>query len=294
MKKRDVESNSNKRIDLQLEFNENIDDSFKGAFQQNLINRMMIVWGIISLLAAVLIVIRIINFEYSVAEIIILFTNISFFMIAVFHNQLSNRIKIFSLITINTILGIVGLYIFGAPAASIFYLSISVTIMSLYSSKRGSIILIIILTLLITLIAFGFISNQIKPLINYDTQCRSLIYWIIYITGIISTLIISAVIIFNYRQSLWKLFSEVSTQRDELEVRNRELQASKNEIKVLRDLLPICAHCKKIRDEKGYWKQIEEYIEKHTDTQFSHSLCEECLEELYGNETWFKEREEKK
>lgn len=294
MKKRDVESNSNKRIDLQLEFNENIDDSFKGAFQQNLINRMMIVWGIISLLAAVLIVIRIINFEYSVAEIIILFTNISFFMIAVFHNQLSNRIKIFSLITINTILGIVGLYIFGAPAASIFYLSISVTIMSLYSSKRGSIILIIILTLLITLIAFGFISNQIKPLINYDTQCRSLIYWIIYITGIISTLIISAVIIFNYRQSLWKLFSEVSTQRDELEVRNRELQASKNEIKVLRDLLPICAHCKKIRDEKGYWKQIEEYIEKHTDTQFSHSLCEECLEELYGNETWFKEIEEKK
>lgn len=166
--------------------------------------------------------------------------------------------------------------------------------MSLYSSKRGSIILIIILTLLITLIAFGFISNQIKPLINYDTQCRSLIYWIIYIIGIISTLIISAVIIFNYRQSLWKLFSEVSTQRDELEVRNRELQASKNEIKVLRDLLPICAHCKKIRDEKGYWKQIEEYIEKHTDTQFSHSLCEECLEELYGNETWFKEREEKK
>lgn len=87
MKKRDVESNSNKRIDLQLEFNENIDDSFKGAFQQNLINRMMIVWGIISLLAAVLIVIRIINFEYSVAEIIILFTNILFFMIAVFHNQ---------------------------------------------------------------------------------------------------------------------------------------------------------------------------------------------------------------
>ena len=53
------------------------------------------------------------------------------------------------------------------------------------------------------------------------------------------------------------------------------------EIKTLSGLLPICASCKKIRDDKGYWNQIENYIEQHSDAQFSHSLCPECLEEHY-------------
>ena len=60
------------------------------------------------------------------------------------------------------------------------------------------------------------------------------------------------------------------------------------EITKLRGLLPICANCKKIRDEKGYWRQIELYIEAHSEAQFSHSICEECSEELYGDEDWYK------
>jgi len=55
----------------------------------------------------------------------------------------------------------------------------------------------------------------------------------------------------------------------------------------LKGMLPICAQCKKIRDDKGYWNQIESYIEKHSDAAFSHSLCPECSDELYGNETWY-------
>jgi hypothetical protein len=53
--------------------------------------------------------------------------------------------------------------------------------------------------------------------------------------------------------------------------------------------MPICASCKKIRDDKGYWKQLEEYIEKHSEAQFSYSLCEECAEKLYGGQDWFRE-----
>ncbi len=69
-----------------------------------------------------------------------------------------------------------------------------------------------------------------------------------------------------------------------------KLEKALCEVKTLSGLLPICSHCKKIRDEKGYWKQIESYIETNTDAQFSHSLCEKCLEELYGDEEWFKKR----
>lgn len=50
---------------------------------------------------------------------------------------------------------------------------------------------------------------------------------------------------------------------------------------LLKDFLPICAKCKKIRDDKGYWHQIELYIRNRTDTEFSHGLCPECLKEMY-------------
>jgi hypothetical protein len=61
-----------------------------------------------------------------------------------------------------------------------------------------------------------------------------------------------------------------------------KLQAALSEIKTLRGLIPICARCKKIRDDKGYWKQIEEYIQAHTDAQFSHGICPQCAEILYS------------
>lgn len=60
-----------------------------------------------------------------------------------------------------------------------------------------------------------------------------------------------------------------------------ELQKAMKEIKVLRSILPICMHCKKIRDDKGYWNQLEAYIAKHTDTEFSHSICQECAKTYY-------------
>jgi hypothetical protein len=57
----------------------------------------------------------------------------------------------------------------------------------------------------------------------------------------------------------------------------RRTLALKNEITVLSGLLPICAWCKKIRDDQGYWKQLETYIETHSEAVFSHGMCPECL-----------------
>ncbi len=54
------------------------------------------------------------------------------------------------------------------------------------------------------------------------------------------------------------------------------------EIKTLKDFLPICVKCKKIRDDKGYWNQVESYISKHTATEFSHGICPHCAKEFYG------------
>ncbi|MBF0507882.1 MAG: PAS domain-containing protein [Deltaproteobacteria bacterium] len=65
----------------------------------------------------------------------------------------------------------------------------------------------------------------------------------------------------------------------------QELQQALAEVRTLRGFIPICAHCKKIRDDEGYWKRIELYIEERTEAQFSHSICADCLSELYPDYT---------
>ncbi|MBI4961795.1 MAG: response regulator transcription factor [Desulfomonile tiedjei] len=62
---------------------------------------------------------------------------------------------------------------------------------------------------------------------------------------------------------------------------NQDLREALARVKELSGLLPICASCKKIRDDQGYWRQIEAYIRDHSEAEFSHSLCPECAERLY-------------
>lgn len=62
------------------------------------------------------------------------------------------------------------------------------------------------------------------------------------------------------------------------------------EMKMLRGLIPICANCKDIRDDKGSWNQIEDYIQKHSSALFSHGMCPKCMDKLYGDEDWYKEK----
>ena len=62
----------------------------------------------------------------------------------------------------------------------------------------------------------------------------------------------------------------------------RDLQAALANVKTLRKLLPICAGCKKIRDDAGYWQSVEGYMLQHADVRFSHGLCPDCLRECYA------------
>ncbi len=63
-----------------------------------------------------------------------------------------------------------------------------------------------------------------------------------------------------------------------------ELEQAMEKIKVLSGIVPICMHCKQIRDDKGYWNQLEEFISQHSEAQFSHALCDACLEKYYPEE----------
>jgi PAS domain S-box-containing protein len=86
------------------------------------------------------------------------------------------------------------------------------------------------------------------------------------------------------RTLLCSIIHDVSEKKQfekEREVLISNLQSALDEIKVLRGILPICSKCKKIRDDSGYWEQIESYIDKHSDAKFSHGICPDCIKELY-------------
>jgi PAS domain S-box-containing protein len=86
--------------------------------------------------------------------------------------------------------------------------------------------------------------------------------------------------------------SERKTAEQEREKLIRQLQDALAKIKTLRGLIPMCAWCKKIRDDSGYWKKVETYIQEHSDASFTHGICPECLrkhdpftyEQVFGNE----------
>ena len=88
------------------------------------------------------------------------------------------------------------------------------------------------------------------------------------------------------RAELEKAIAELKATQHGLEERvadrTRELQETVEKMDVLRGLLPICCSCKKIRDDQGYWRQVEQFVSQHTGARFTHGICPECQLKLYG------------
>lgn len=82
--------------------------------------------------------------------------------------------------------------------------------------------------------------------------------------------------LYHQRRLIERQVTEISAQRDTLE---RQLK----EIETLRGFLPVCCNCRKVRDDGGYWHGVEEYLRAHAGTQFTHGLCPDCAQELYGD-----------
>jgi two-component system response regulator VanR len=77
------------------------------------------------------------------------------------------------------------------------------------------------------------------------------------------------------------IYRQLEQKNIELEKLNQNLQHALTEVKTLSGLLPICAHCKKIRDDHGYWNQIETYMAKRTDVEFTHGICPSCAGKFF-------------
>ena len=126
-------------------------------------------------------------------------------------------------------------------------------------------------------------------------------------------LIYKAVIETGLKRPYALLFRNLSRSEEELQEKNRrlnhevmdhektahekeiliaDLKKALAEVKTLWGILPICSYCKKIRDDEGYWNKVEDYVKKHSDADFSHSLCPECVRKHFAKYTSPKDPED--
>ena len=90
--------------------------------------------------------------------------------------------------------------------------------------------------------------------------------------------------------------ADITDRKNAEEERERlinELKEALENVKKLSGLVPICANCKKIRDDTGYWNELEAYIELRSDALFSHGICPDCADDLYGEKEWYKKNRSK-
>lgn len=83
--------------------------------------------------------------------------------------------------------------------------------------------------------------------------------------------------------TIYSVARDITAQKQAEEERERlvrELRAVVAEVRTLREILPICSYCKKIRDDDNYWQSVESYISRHTNTRFSHGICPSCFEKM--------------
>lgn len=118
--------------------------------------------------------------------------------------------------------------------------------------------------------------------------------WLLVGYGIAATLGVCLILLGGRRlrrQQVDIVKANVNLEMEILERKQayQQLKAATEEVKQLEGILPICMHCKEIRDDKGYWNKLENYIQSNSEASFSHSICDDCLEKHYPEEEGDKE-----
>jgi len=179
------------------------------------------------------------------------------FIIYMFSLVLIGAVSLFS-VYIGSGNGTVILWLFPFPIVFIFFLGI----------HKGGALFILFLAIL----SFIMINPFSLDIYSYDIGMS--------IRFLVSLLFLS-LIAYGMEATREKYATLLTEKTDNLIEEKRNLEKALKENKTLRGLIPICSNCKKIRDDEGYWHQVEVYVRDHSDADFSHGICPDCFKKLY-------------
>ena len=179
--------------------------------------------------------------------------------------------KAILIITIFLSNGIVGVYQFGLIGNGMTFSILAPALAVVFFNMRVALMLYGLVATSIAMIGCYVVQTKYLPGFNLHTYAVNYKSWLdflfafVFVAGILT---VTGGVLFK---QLTRKLIEVDMLKNEAE----------KKVKILSGLLPICSHCKKIRDDKGYWNQLESYITHHSEVQFSHGICEDCAKELY-------------
>ncbi len=259
--------------------------------KDKLINKMLIVSSILITIAYISAQIRAFEIGWSLRD---LFQTLAWLVIltpAVFRKRLGVFTKATIVIIAFTLGSIPGVYTLGILGGTIFLFPTTAVLIAIFYSSKASSLFIIISLAFLTWIAYRFISGNAVLSHSADFFITNIFHWVVYLLCVAFFFIVSCQTIHSFRKTMELQLETIKSQRDELSKINKELVDASQNIKKLQGMLPICSSCKKIRDDKGYWNQIESYIKQHSDAEFSHGICPDCAQKLYGE--FYKSRNDK-
>lgn len=189
-------------------------------------------------------------------------------------------VKATVLILILSVVGVVAVFRSGLLGLGLWWLLLSSLVAGLLFSIRWGIVLAVGTCGIVVAAGVGFVTGRLTLPFDANAYLAQPSSWATLLcAGALMPLFFFQVIAV-YQKATADLLEEVGQQHDQQTLLVAQAVA---EIKTIRGMIAICARCKKIRNDRGYWEQLEAYLADHSEAQFTHSLCHPCGEALYGD-----------
>ncbi|MBU2547271.1 MAG: hypothetical protein KKB20_02570 [Proteobacteria bacterium] len=205
-----------------------------------------------------------------------------------FRKRLKDQWLTFWNILILSVLSLAAFLQYGLVSAGFFFASAAIFVSTVSLGLRGGLISISGYGVITFIIGYLWISGHLVFPVDVAEYILQPTVWLALGVAFLITMAIFIVSASGFFNGLTELVDTIDNQKRKIEERtaeltrtNEELEAALKNIKTLTGLLPICSNCKKIRDDQGYWQQLEQFVQEHSQALFTHGLCPDCVSELY-------------
>jgi hypothetical protein len=251
------------------------------SVQRRLIDQVLVLSAAAAVLATAVADLRATRIGWSPRDLVQATLVLALVGLALFRHRLPASRKAPALILIYVFGGLSGVTTLGMLAGAVFFLPLAMVVVALFYSVRTTVWAMVAMALLCCATGVAFCSGLVEVKPGIDSLMTSYLHWSTYVGCFVLCAVVACMTIVRYRRQVAVLLHEVSEHRDRLATANAELTAAMADVKRLSGLIPICSSCKRIRDDEGYWEQIESYIRDRSEASFSHGICPECVQRLY-------------